>query len=80
MRRTIQITLLAGLICLCLASVVMVSFIYSKYDKDSETVKDLQYRVQRVEHQVDLSNRWETRLITHLITTTDGATNSYVCI
>src|ERR1041385_7745364 len=74
MRRTVQIVLLAALVCLCLLNVVVVRFIYVRYEKDSETIRNLQYRVQAAEQKVDLNKRWETRTITTEIVT--GAADS----
>jgi hypothetical protein len=63
MGRTLQNILLAVLICLSLVNLVVVQFIFSRYAKDAERVKDLEYRVQGMERQVDLSDRWGTRNI-----------------
>src|SRR4051812_32520808 len=76
MRRIIQITLLACLVCLCLLNVVVLRFIYVRYGKDSERVKDLEDRLQTMEHKVDLNNRWGTRTIsTEIVSSGINATN-----
>lgn len=69
MRCTVKITLLALLVLLCLLNIVVVRFIYVRYERDAETVKELQYRVQMAEAKVDLNNRWQTRTITTEIVT-----------
>jgi hypothetical protein len=76
MRRTILIALLATLVCLCLLNVVVVQFIYFRYEKDSERVRDLAYRVQVMEQKIDLNNRWETRTITtEIVSSSADSTN-----
>jgi len=70
MHRTIQTALLVVLILLCFANVVVVGFVYARYAKDSDTVRDMQYRVQGLEYKIEQRNRWETHTITQEIVTT----------
>ncbi len=74
MRRIIQITLLAALICLCILNVAVVRFIYVRYQKDFEPLRAWERRLKDVEHKVELKQRLSSGTFSREIATT---TNDY---
>ena len=76
MNRTLQTTLLLVLICVCLASLTAVSFLWWRNAGDAARIRDLEYRAQHFERAVNLYNRFETRTIHKTIVST-GVSDSY---
>jgi hypothetical protein len=77
MQRTIQIALLAALVCLCLVNLVVVRFLHARYADDAERLSELAGRVQTMERKLDLDNRWETRTITTEIVTAPADSRTF---